>query len=57
MCSHEFAATYGEERSYPTTVYPLRAPGPVGKHIASLYQKRLVNFLSEGQWEKANLLA
>ena len=47
----------GEERSVPTTSYPLRAIGPVGKRITSLYQKRMVNFFNEGQWEKVNLLA
>jgi alpha-mannosidase len=47
----------GHEPSSPTTPYPLRAIGPVGKRITSLYQKRLDNFFTPGQWEKANLLA
>jgi alpha-mannosidase len=47
----------GEEHSTPTTIYPLRAIGPVGKRITSLYKKRMANFLTEGQWEKVNLLA
>jgi alpha-mannosidase len=37
--------------------YPLRAAGPVGKRITALYKKRMVNFFSEGQWEKVNMLA
>jgi len=45
MCSHEVAA------------YPLRAAGPVGKRITSLYEKRMANFFQAGQWEKVNLLA
>jgi alpha-mannosidase len=57
MCSHETAAMSGEGRPIPTTVYPLRALGPVGKRITSLYKKRMVNFFTEGQWEKVNLLA
>jgi alpha-mannosidase len=47
----------GRERSSPTTTYPLRAIGPVGRRITSIYQKRLDNFFTPGQWEKVNLLA
>jgi alpha-mannosidase len=47
----------GEESLTRKTGYPLRALGPVGKRITSLYKKRLVNFFTEGQWEKVNLLA
>ena len=61
MCSHEVAvAMNGGDRSIPTTTtasYPLRALGPVGKRITSIYKKRMVNFFTEGQWEKVNLLA
>lgn len=57
MCSHEVSDMSGEERPTPTAMYPLRALGPVGKRITSLYKKRMANFLTEGQWEKVNLLA
>ncbi|CZR51050.1 probable alpha-mannosidase [Phialocephala subalpina] len=56
MCSHEVAAPSGQERTIATNVYPLRALGPVGKRITSIYKKRLANFFTPGQWEKANLL-
>lgn len=36
--------------------YPLRANAPVGKRINHLYQKRLPNFSTPGQWEKNNLI-
>jgi alpha-mannosidase len=49
MCGHEHAT--------PTNDYPLRALGPVGKRITSLYKKRMVNFFTPGQWEKVNILA
>lgn len=57
MCSHEGVTMSGEEDPIRRTGYPLRALGPVGKRITSLYKKRMTNFFTEGQWEKVNLLA
>jgi alpha-mannosidase len=57
MCSDAHAAINGHEHAVPASVYPLRASGPVGKRITTLYKKRLDNFLTPGQWEKVNLLA
>jgi len=57
MCSHGVAAMCGHEHATPTNDYPLRALGPVGKRITSLYKKRMVNFFTPGQWEKVNILA
>lgn len=61
MCSHgnHPASDEAAPRPVATTAkpYPLKAPAPVGKKIASLYKKRLVNFFTPGQWEKANLMA
>ncbi|KAH6988090.1 alpha-mannosidase [Ilyonectria sp. MPI-CAGE-AT-0026] len=61
MCSHgtRTASEEAAPRAVATTAkpYPLKAPAPVGKKIASLYKKRLVNFFTPGQWEKANLMA
>ncbi|CZT10454.1 probable alpha-mannosidase [Rhynchosporium graminicola] len=37
--------------------YPIKAVAPVGKKITSLYKKRLMNFLTPGQWEKLNLMS
>ncbi|KAH7367850.1 alpha-mannosidase [Plectosphaerella cucumerina] len=58
MCSHgSHAPTHGEALATTAQPYPIKAPGPVGKKITSLYKKRLVNFFTPGQWEKVNLLA
>ncbi|KAF7550510.1 hypothetical protein G7Z17_g5670 [Cylindrodendrum hubeiense] len=60
MCSHAtHTASHGAPLAVASTArpYPLKAPGPVGKKITSLYKKRLVNFFTPGQWEKANLMA
>ncbi|KAH8898129.1 alpha-mannosidase [Thozetella sp. PMI_491] len=55
MCSHSH---HGDDAApLNSASYPIRAAGPVGKRVTSLYQKRLPNFFTEGQWEKANLLA
>lgn len=60
MCSHGTHTALHESGpglATTATPYPVRAPGPVGKKITSLYKKRLVNFFTPGQWEKVNLLA
>ncbi|KAH8648694.1 alpha-mannosidase [Xylariales sp. PMI_506] len=57
MCSHGHDGHHSPNLHRVSSAYPLRAPGPVGKRVTSLYQKRLVNFFTEGQWEKVNLLA
>lgn len=40
-----------------TTTYPQLAHHPVGQRIANLYQRRISQFSSSGQYEKQNLLA
>ncbi|KAH6663350.1 glycosyl hydrolase family 38 domain-containing protein [Halenospora varia] len=58
MCSHQVAAMGNDEEGrIPTSLYPMRASGPVGKRVTAIYQKRMANFLTPGQWEKVNLLA
>ncbi|KAJ5010945.1 Alpha-mannosidase [Colletotrichum sp. SAR 10_99] len=55
MCGHGTSCDHQPASS--TSLYPLRAPAPVGKRVNKLYRDRTANFYSPGQWEKVNLLS
>ncbi|KAI8260174.1 Alpha-mannosidase [Colletotrichum sp. SAR 10_98] len=55
MCGH--GTSCGHQPASSTSLYPLRAPAPVGKRVNKLYRDRTANFYSPGQWEKVNLLS
>ncbi|KAK0106272.1 hypothetical protein ONS96_003912 [Cadophora gregata f. sp. sojae] len=56
MCSHAHHP-HGLHDTENARPYPTKVVAPVGKKITSLYKKRLMNFLTPGQWEKVNLLS
>lgn len=47
----------GETVPRVESTYPQLSKGPVGQQIESIYQDRLRQFTSGGQYEKQNLLA